>query len=254
MATTPSANPENEAIWREALTKRHKHPMAILPGAPRCVGCLIPFGGLGGPVTKVMGRRPSRKNPNFCNLCDELLPSGGAEVDIAVLFADVRGSTGIAERLGPNAFAALLNRFYKAATDVLVPYNAIIDKMIGDEVMAFFIPARGPDYRRVAVTAACDLIEVVGFNKKKEPWLPLGVGVNAGPAFAGRVGTSEVHDFTVLGDTVNTAARLQAVAKAGEVVLSEDIYQEVANLHPDAEKRVVSLRGKEGPVTVRVIR
>lgn len=254
MTNVPNAQPENEAMWREVLTKGHRHPMAILPGTPRCLACLLPFGGIGGPVTKVMGRRPSRKNPNLCNLCDYVIPAGGAEVDVAVLFADVRGSTGIAERLGPNAFAALLNRFYGAATNVLIPYNAVIDKMIGDEVMAFFIPAIGPHYRRSAVMAAVNLIKAAGFNRKEEPWLPLGVGVNAGPAFAGRVGSGAVHDFTVLGDTVNTAARLQAQAKAGEIVLGESLYQDVATLFPNAEKRVVTLRGKEEPVILRVIR
>ncbi len=68
------------------------------------------------------------------------MPRGGAEVDIAVLFADVRGSTGLGERMGATAFAALLYRFYRTATDGLLAHNAVIDKMVGDEVMALFFP------------------------------------------------------------------------------------------------------------------
>jgi adenylate cyclase len=84
------------------------------------------------------GFKPSRKNPSLCSHCCETFSSvGGVEVDIAVLFADVRGSTGLGERSTPTEFAGLLNRFYRVATDVLVRHDAVIDKLIGDEVMAF---------------------------------------------------------------------------------------------------------------------
>ena len=182
-----------------------------------------------------------------------MLPPGGAEVDVAILFADVRGSTGLGERLGPTAFAALLNRFYQAAADVLLPRRAIIDKMIGDEVMAFFVPAGIVQYRAEAVRAAIDLIKVVRQGPNGEPWLPLGIGVHAGMAFAGKIGAEGVHDFTVLGDTVNTAARLQAEAKAGEVVVSEALYESVADAYPGLEQRVLNLRGRDEPITVRVL-
>ena len=76
--------------------------------------------GLGGRIVHVTsGIHQSRKNPSFCNLCDDALPQGGAEVDIAVLFADLRGSTGLAEKLGPSAFADLLNRFYASASQAI---------------------------------------------------------------------------------------------------------------------------------------
>ena len=182
------------------------------------------------------------------------MPPGGAEIDIAVLFADVRGSTGLGERLGASAFAALLNRFYKTATDVLLAHNAHIDKMIGDEVMALFYPsACGPGYRSIAVHTAEAMLRAVGFEGKGQPWLPLGVGVHAGPAFVGKIGSSGVHDFTALGDTVNTAARLQALARAGEVVMSEEVYNSVASDYPQLEQRTLTLRGREEQVIVRVL-
>lgn len=175
-------------------------------------------------------------------------------MDIAVLFGDVRGSTGLGERLDPSGYAELMNRFYHAATQVLLAHDAVIDKMVGDEVMALFIPGYcGPRYRRAAVEAAEDLVRAVGYGGRDEPWLPVGVGVHAGTAFVGNVGGSGVVDFTALGDTVNTAARLQAEAAAGEVVLSETLYPEVAGRHPSLKERRLTLRGREEPLSVRVL-
>lgn len=183
------------------------------------------------------------------------MPLGGAEVDIAILFADVRGSTGLGERLGATAFATLMNRFYRAANDVLVTHGAVIDKMVGDEVMALFIPGFcGPEYRRVAVQAGEALVRAVGYGEGGEPWLPLGVGVHAGHAYVGNVGGAGVTDFTALGDTINTAARLQGEAQGGEVILSEEVYQPVAARYPDLERRVLTLRGRNEPLAVRVFR
>ena len=87
-----------------------------------------------------------------------------------------------------------------------------------------------------------------------EPWLPVGIGVHAGPAYVGKVGSGNVNDFTALGDTINVAARLQAEAAAGEIVISEPVYQEVATRYPDLEQRVVTLRGKGEPISIRIIR
>jgi hypothetical protein len=134
----------NEALWRQVLLEGHRGLRVMrrlwryLPSAPRCKVCHNPFGGVGGKLIAPLGYRPSRLNPNLCAACCEKLPPGGAEVDIGVLFADVRGSTALGEQLGATAFAALLNRFYRTATAVLVAHDALIDKLIGDEVMALF--------------------------------------------------------------------------------------------------------------------
>lgn len=203
---------------------------------------------------KATGRRPSRKNPFFCNMCDDRLPAGGIEMDIAVLFADVRGSTALGEKLGPTAFAELLNRFYATATQVLLPHFAIIDKMIGDEVMALFIPFGDIPYRKTAAIAAEELLRAVGYGDPGEPWLPLGAAVHSGLAYVGKVGTAGVNDFTALGDTVNTASRLQAEAKAGEMILSDPVFADVADRYPLAIQRTVNLRGKKEPLSIRVLR
>ena len=170
-----------------------------------------------------------------------------------MLFADVRGSTELGEGMGPAAFASMLNRFYETATHALLDHRAMIDKMVGDEVMALFIQGpTGPDYRSAAVLSAMDLIRAMGYGKG-EPWLPIGIGVNAGLAYVGKIGTSEIQDFTALGDTVNTAARLQAEARPGEVIVSEELYAEVASRFPAAERRSLEVKGKAEPIAVRVL-
>ena len=246
-----------EERWTRLLT--HGHPplrkaqmmMRHIPSPPRCKLCFNPFGGFAGKVMGVMGFKPSRKNPNFCGRCCDMLPPGGAEVEVGVLFADVRGSTRLAEGRSASEFALLLNRFYATATDVMVRHDAIVDKLIGDEVMALFVPGfAGPEYRRKAAEAAVALLQAVGYGPDSEPWLDVGVGVNAGIAYVGNVGDSAVMDFTALGDTVNVAARLQGKAASGEVVLSEDVHRVSADLFPDAEHRTVSVDGRDQPVEV----
>ena len=171
-----------------------------------------------------------------------------------MVFADVRGSTSIAENVGPAEFAALLNRFYAVATGSLLPENAVVDKMIGDEVMAFFIPAFQENSSKAAVTAAVKILEGVGNGSPgKEPWLPVGIGINFGEAYVGKVGTGQVSDFTALGDTVNTAARLQGHAKPGEIVVSESVYNRVSNQFPGVPKQDIDVRGKEETFGVHVI-
>lgn len=245
--------------WLDTLTSGHGYPRALraafraVPSSPRCKVCCSPFGGLGGKAFGLAGFRPSRKNPNICAVCCEKLPPGGAEIDIAVLFADMRGSTALGETMAPAAFANMLNRFYRAATSTLLRHDAFIDKLIGDEVMALFIPVIvGSEYRARAVDSALSLLAAVGYADGA-PWLELGISVHSGVAFVGNVGSSDIGDFTALGDTVNTAARLQSFASPGEVIVSEEVFGSVAARFPDAEQRVLEIRGKAEPLKARVL-
>jgi adenylate cyclase len=179
------------------------------------------------------------------------MPAGGAEVDVAVLFADVRGSTSIGEQRDPRAFAALMGRFYETATRTLLRHDAVIDKLIGDEVMAFFVQGiSGPEYRRRAVLAGLDLLRAVGYGTPEGPWLEVGLGINAGVAFVGNVG-GEVTDFTALGDAVNVAARLQSHAAGGQLLVCGMRDDE---LLAEATRRRLEVRGREQPVDVHVLR
>lgn len=210
--------------WEALLVKGHE-PLKVaqrvfrrLPHDPRCKLCLNPFGGVGGKMTGLLGHKPSRKNPNICQFCFDRLPTGGIEIDIGVVFADVRASTSLGERSDATRFAERLNGFYATATKVLIHHEGIVDKLIGDEVMGLFIQGiAGPEYRRKAALAALQLASDVAE-------LPLGVAANAGVAFVGNVGSGSVLDFTALGDAVNVGARLQAHASPGEIVLAASLY------------------------------
>jgi adenylate cyclase len=258
--------PDGEAAWnptqvpisgKKFLTDGHKpirfmHVLfRYLPGPPRCKVCHNPFGGIGGKLVGLFGFTPSRKNPTLSvNWC-ESLPPGGAEIDIAVLFADVRGSTALGEKLERSAYAALLNRFYRSATEVLIRHDAIIDKLIGDEVMALFIRGIcGPKYHLRAVEATSVLLH--GYGQSGEPWLALGGALHSGITYVGNVG-SGVVDFTALGDTVNPASRLASSAAAGRSTAQRNGLRNGAERFPDLEKRSLMLRGKEGATDARVL-
>ena len=243
-----------EEFWRDLLTRPHSSGLAWLPHSPRCSICGVPFAGLGGSVARAVGYRQWNKNPTLCNRCYRSLPEGGIETDIAVMFADLRGSTALAERLEPAAFADILSRFYGLKLEVLAPHRAIIDKMIGDEVMAFFAPMGRQDYQASAVAAAVDLMRRFREVLPEEEHPRLGIGLHKGRAFVGKVGAGEIKDLTALDDTVNSAARLQSEARAGEIVISEDLYHAVALDFPDLEQRILRLRGRQEPIVVRVLR
>jgi adenylate cyclase len=232
--------------WMRAIMRR-------APRAPRCAMCLAPFAGIGGKLVGLGGFGPSRKNPRWCNRCFEEAPLGGVEMEIAVLFADVRGYTTMAEAQRPGETADLMNRFYVVATDALAGHNAVIDKLVGDQVMAFFVPALAPRGHAVeCIEAAQDLLRAVGYGGQ-EPWLPLGVGLDIGEAFIGNVGTAEVKDFTALGDVVNIASRLQSHAGAGQIVMTERFYQAADGLAGDGRETTLELKGRAEPVAARVI-
>src|SRR4051794_18926151 len=107
-----------QLLWEQVLVegyeplRRAQRVFRRLPHDPRCRMCLIPFGGLGGRLAGWMGRKPSRKSPNLCAACFDILPNGGIELDVGVVFADVRGSTRMGERSTATEFADRLNRFY----------------------------------------------------------------------------------------------------------------------------------------------
>jgi adenylate cyclase len=153
----------------------------------------------------------------------------------------------------PEDIARLMNRFYASATRVLADHNAIIDKLVGDEVMALFIRGfAGDSYIEKMAASAEGLLRDIGFGKG-DPWLPVGVGLDFGRAFVGNVGTAGIKDFTALGDVVNTAARLQAEAKPGQIVMTDRVYALVADRYSQASKVQFDLRGKSDPVVARVV-
>jgi adenylate cyclase len=244
----PTENTKSER-WRKSLLVGHgsveRRLYRMAPNGPRCAICFAPFHGVGGKVFSIFGFRPSRKNPRFCSWCFERGPHGGAEVDAGILFADIRGFTSFSESRSPAEVAKFLNRFYRLASDVLVSRGAIIDKLSGDGVMAIFVPGfSGEDFVTNMVLSAEELMRGAGFIANEEAWLPIGIGLDQGTAFVGNIGAGDVKDFTAIGDVVNTASRLQAVAGPGQIVMSERVFTPLAHRYAHAQTQDLALRGK----------
>lgn len=257
MPTEPT--PEQE--WYKMLTEgepvpRHLyHLHGLLPSDPRCKLCGSPFKGWGGFIMHLMGRDQSRYNPRFCERCQVFEHPGGAEIVLTMLFADIRGSTALAEQMSAREFSQLINRFYKVATHVLIQSDAMVDRLMGDEAIGLYIPGfSGPQHPRRAIEAAQELLRVTGHRDPKGPWLPVGIGVHTGSAYVGVVGDEEsTADFTALGDNVNITARLASAAGAGEIMISEASCL-ASKLDLDRlEHRQLELKGKSEPFSVRVL-
>ena len=158
--------------------------------------------------------------------------------------------------MSPDTYARLINGFYEQVTRVLVRTEAFIDKFVGDEVMAVFLPVFcGPNHARAAVDSAHALLEATARSGSQDA-LPVGVGVNTGNCYFGTVkgvdGT--FTDWTALGDAVNVAARLGAAAAAGEALVSGATCLAAGIELAGCESRVLPLKGKTEPTEVRVMR
>lgn len=171
-----------------------------------------------------------------------------------MLFADIRGSTSLAERLSPADFHALLDRFFATATSVVFRHDGFIDKFVGDELVALFFPLlTGDRYVARAVAAAQDLLRETGHGSPDGPWVPVGAGVHAGRAWFGVVGDAGHVELTAVGDAVNVAARLASLAEAGEVLVSADAAS-ASDLPPTLERRTLTLKGKAAGTEVVSVR
>jgi len=254
-----------EELWRKYLTTgefaketRQRKFFRMLPGSPRCKNCYAPFQGAGSRVVSLLyGKKPSNLNPQLCNVCEVFAQEyqGGAEVELSLLFVDVRGSTSLAEEMTTTEYSRLINRFYKTATHVMVHSDALIDKIIGDQAAGIYVPGfAGKDHARKAVEAGLEILRGVGYGTSSGPWIPLGAGVHNGNAFVGALGSDEgTIDITVLGDTPNTAARLSSKAGEGELLISEPACASAGIDCSRLEKRSLELKGKSEPVDVWVM-
>ena len=200
----------SEEEWRAILTGEHRGVLALrrnfgrLPSPPRCKLCYAPFHGIGGALLKPWFG-PWERNPQLCKNCMKALTKqgvGGAEVEISMLFVDIRGSTGLGERLGPAAFAALLTAFYRLAANAIVETDGVVDKFVGDEAIGLYIPSyAGRDHARKAIDGGRRLIEATARSDASASGpIPAGGGVHTGTAYVGTLGSSEeISDFTALG-------------------------------------------------------
>jgi len=256
---------DNTDLWRSVLTgeaprfRRGRRLRKLIPAAERCKNCHAPFSGIGGLAMRVTGRSRYDRNPRFCHYCLKFCSThlGGTELELTFLFVDVRGSTALSESMSPAAFSALMNRFYIAATDVLIRADAFIDKFVGDEVLGVFFPAfAGSHPARKAVLAARELLHATGHGTAAGPWLPVGVGVHTGVAYFGTVAgvDGSFSDVTALGESVNVASRIVASAAAGEALISDLAYERAGIDLEDPERRKLEVRGRRESITVYVVR
>ena len=257
-------------LWKAYLTGDHeglgrkvgltRSVFRHLPAKHRCRVCQAPLDGLSSRFTSLIGfgTGPSGLNPTLCDRCERIVKGHGVgvELEITMLFADVRGSTALAEKIGPSAFHQLIDRFYRVGVGLFIESGALIEKLIGDEIAALYVPGiAGPDHPARAVQAAVDLLAATGHAPGQKPWLPIGAGVHTGLVYAGSVGgAGRMSVITVLGDAANTTARLASSALPGEILISEETYGRVGASMAASEPHVLEVRGREQTLTVRSLR
>ncbi|MHC4070572.1 MAG: adenylate/guanylate cyclase domain-containing protein [Planctomycetota bacterium] len=268
-------DPKIEEVWRSYLTTG-KPPKGVnlpwyesrslravarrLPTDPRCKVCYYPFGGLGGMLVRSFFRlEPSKMNPHLCNICERFANEnpGGAELEVALLFADIRDSTPLAASMNAYEFGQVINRFYRVTTNIIFEHGGMVEKLVGDAVTAFFVPAfaENQNFSRAAVMAGQAILAATGHDKAGGPWIPVGVGIHSGEAYVGAVGEPGKNtDIAVLGDNVNIAARFAGQAEAGEIVFSDDTRRMAGLDKVGLEFRSLTLKGKEDPIDAWISR
>ena len=186
----------------------------------------------------------------------ETLGLGGERRHVAVLFADIRGFTPLAAHMAPDETAHLLSDFFTEMVECVFKHGGTLDKFIGDAVMAQWgAPISATDDADRALEAARDMLRSVEklnerWRLQNRPQIQIGIGLNYGEAFAGYTGSERRLEYTVIGDTVNTASRLCAWAEGGEILVSDSMRNALSERAPLSERPPLSLRGKSDPVVV----
>ena len=239
---------------------RMRRVMRRLPHGPNCKLCAAPFEGPGGAVLRHLGFGRFPGNPAICGSCIKSLNKlgvYGAEIPVSLLFADIRGSTGIGERSSPTEYRAFLDRFYQLASKAILDNDGIVDKFVGGEAIGlFFTGTSGQGHTAAAIRAARVLLDAVGApDASGSGPIPVGAAVHTGEAFVGSTGAGgTVSDFTALGDIVNTTARLAGEAAAGELLVSIEPAQASDLEAPPQAHRILTVRGRSDPVEVVALR
>jgi len=261
MPFDPPSNADQE-FWYKFLTdgdskeRRMRALFAHLPTEPRCHLCGAPFAGPAAWFMRRMDKGPAPQNPKTCNQCYSYISThhGGAEIEATMLFADIRGSTTLAEGMSPADFHALLDRFYTVATRTVFDHDGTLDKFVGDELVALFVELiSGTDHAAKGVATGEALLQATGHADPDGPWVPVGVGIHTGLTWYGAVGQGDRTELTAVGDAMNTTARLASAAQAGEMLVTTAAAA-AAGLDPSLERRSLELKGKQLPTEVISIR
>ena len=214
------------------------------PLPANCLVCGIPLVGLTAVFLRWRGIRRSPRNPNCCTQCGAHLEEGSL-VEITVVFADLSSFTEMTGRLGAMTTYSVVDEFLRLASTTLVSHGAFIDKYIGDAVMALFnVPIKRADHAAAAVAASAKLQELLPeLSGRLGVPLSASIGIASGFARVGRLGSDDIKDYTAIGDVVNQAARLQAQAGPTEILVSQDVYREIASAYPGVPAETLVLKG-----------
>ncbi len=240
--------------------------MAALQYARFCKGCWeqmhlpVPLRGVISAPFRAFGVRPSRMNPNTCTICElmftKVMRARKITIDATVMFADLRGYTSLSQSRSAEAVSGLLDAFYDECADAIWQHEGLLNKTIGDAVMAVFnFPLRRDDHARNALLAARDiqknwrerrdsLAAALGLNASE---LGIGIGIHAGELSFGEFGRSH-KDLTAIGTVVNTASRAQSVAEADQILVTEAVYQRTRSDLPDSHSKTFQLKGFDVPI------
>lgn len=244
----------NEEFWRDFLMngdpneRRNRRIYRHIPSNPRCKLCAAPFSGVGRPIMRMLGKQPAENNPNICGTCFTFISAnhGGAEIPMSMMFADVRGSTTMAEKMSTAAYQRLMGRFYDAAANAIFENDGFLDKFVGDEVIALFAPLlAGEQHPRRAFGAARALLANTGHGSPDGPWLQIGAGVHTGLAWMGAIGEGKHTTLTALGDAMNVAARLASLASPGEILITVQAATAAGIEMDNFPRQQLELKGKE---------
>ena len=221
----------------------------------------IPLRGPASIPFRMFGIRPSRMNPNTCTVCElmftKVMKARKITVDVSVLFADLRGYTSLSQSLPPDTVSSLLDTFYDECAAAIWEFDGLLNKTIGDSIMAIFnFPIPHDDHAGRAVLAArqlqrrCDerrerlVVENIGLDGSQ---FGIGVGIDSGNTSFGEFGKAH-RDLTAIGTVVNTAARAQSAARSGEILVTQAVYDRAHGVVSASEGRDYQLKGFEGPV------
>jgi adenylate cyclase len=179
--------------------------------------------------------------------------------EVTVLFADCRGYTQLTQELGIEKVARLTAEFFKASAELIREHHGIVDNLLGDAIMALFnVPIKHDDHALRAVSAALRIQEAVThINTRQSDGVVLGVGIGiaTGTALATNMGSTNCNDYTMVGDSINIASRLQGKAASGEILVTDDVYKAVSAAFPGATPAEYLLRGISRPVAAhRLVR
>ncbi len=185
---------------------------------------------------------------------DAKLNLGGEQRNVTILFTDIRGFTSMSENMEPERVVSTLNEYFSDMIDIVFKHNGTLDKIIGDELMVLYgAPISGKNDTQRAVETAIDMqlkIKQMNRERKKRKELPIlvGAGINNGLVVSGNIGSRDLMDYTVIGDTVNVASRLCAHAGPGEIFVSESVYKKTKNKLLYSKLDPINVKGKKNKV------